>query len=70
MNKLLHFSYKGRQSPFRDLISCLSTLKSSKASPLQEMMQKGTCMCEVTIKVKENETTHEKIDFSHMIRYI
>jgi hypothetical protein len=36
MNKLLHLSSKGSRSPFWELTSCLSTLKSSKTSPLHK----------------------------------
>jgi hypothetical protein len=36
MNKLLHFSSRGNQSSFWELISCFPTLKSSKALPLHK----------------------------------
>jgi hypothetical protein len=36
MNKLLHSSSRGNKSPLCELISCLPTLKSSKASPLHK----------------------------------
>jgi hypothetical protein len=61
MNKLLHLHSRGKsQSPFWELISCLSTLKALRLH-LYTKDAKETCVCEVTIKVKEKRPHMEGV---------
>jgi hypothetical protein len=69
MNKLLQFSSRGNQSPFWEVISYVSTLKSFKASLFATMNTKENCTYAVSTKVKRKETTYERSDYYHTIKH-